>query len=1319
MGHSNSASGQVRDEAAKQAAKSETTPASKQRRKGSDAKPSPNDRALIDSSLIVVGIGASAGGLEALRNMLAQCKPDPRIAYVVAQHMSPERESMLQEILQPRTELTIAFSADSQALKGGRVYIIPPGMDAKFDRGHLLLVASGGGDGSIGPRPSVNRPFESMAREFGNRCVGVILSGTGSDGSKGLEAIRDAGGVRIVQDPETAQYAGMPQSAISTGTAESVISPERIGPLLGELTSRGEELEHPVSEESVPQEVISRISQQMNRTVQMDLDLYKRSTVLRRVDRRMNELRIKTIDSYADHLANDPNEARMLAKELSIGVTSFFRDPTAFDGLRQHLIKLVNSLPSDQVFRAWVPACSTGEEAYSLAILLAEVFAQLKRQPNWSIFATDVNEVSINHARLGAYPVESLNLIPAELRNKYLDVEDDRCVVQKHLRREMVFARHNILSDPPFSRLHCITCRNLLIYLKPSAQRHVLSMLHYSLVPGGLLMLGQAESTDAYRELFEPADQRARIYERTARAATVRFPGRPVSVDTLPDRKTQEPIGDSSRSAPLPRRQVEQDTRSILCDQYAPPTIVVDRDDHIIHFVGDLAPFVNLPRGPADWLVADLVRAPMNVEVRTLLHRARRNEGPSQGDRYTFEVNGTNRWVRPVAFRSASSGVELVMLAFEVSDIPKTDAAGSTEGAGGQPVVDELQRELADTREHLQSVIEEVETSNEELQTLNEELQSSNEELQSTNEELQTSNEELQSANEELSNVNEELADKTLELDRARTDLVNVKDSMTIGLLVLDANLAATEFNQKLQEHLEDPDSIYAGCNVAGLRWAYPLQGLVDNCLRILDDEAPFDTVVSPKDGLYLRLSFAPFLRATRVEGVVITLEDVSQDKLHEAALKQSESLFRVMFESAASGMLRLDTQERIQQANAVVGELLEITTTDLVDVKLSRYVHPEDLPLYRATLQSLLRGSEPHGQFEARLSAQGQHWNWCNFSAAATLGPDDQITGLVMQIQDISLRRNRQQKLINEYTQLRVLHALMRRVASRTDTEKLLELVLADLSVVFPEHRISILQRESPSSFGVSHCQTPKHWRSTKGRSVDFSGGGRYIRELMQHQILRIEAADDTRVPIAMQKDMQDQGVGSWLDVVTLSGERIHGILRVESREGVQWTDADTDLLQGVADVLSIAERDRIASQRTEHGFEILTGRMSRLEQSLDQLNPALLATDADGQIEFINQSARTLLQVEPAQAVGKAFFKLVDFCGERVDDRLPHPLQECLQHGTTADIPDNAHLIVRNDQGPAVSGHALPLTNQAGTLHGALLVMQAVHQQSETYSS
>lgn len=707
--------------------------------------------------VILVGIGSSAGGLEALKELVASLPTEQNLSYVVAQHLSPTHTSLLQELLRPETELGVGALKDATIPLPNTIYVTPPNQDVVYANGMLRLNQP---QASVGPKPSVDLFLKSLAENHGDNTVAIILSGTGTDGAAGVRAVKAAGGAVLVQDPQLAKYDGMPRAAIQTSCADLVLAAGKMGEVLSGIAEAPANMRLPVQEDEVSGSY-AKIASGVKRHTGFDLTHYKFATVNRRLIRRMSLHKSTSFDDYAELLRSDREEAQQMVKDVLISVTSFFRDEEAFDILRRQLRKLVAERASDDVIRIWIAGCATGEEAYSMAIMMSEAVREHGRGPEFLIFATDLDAPAVNFARNGAYPEASVEQLPKQLVETYFEHSGKVYQVRKFLRQNMVFAVQNLIEDPPFSRMDLISCRNLLIYLNRPVQRRLLEVFHYALKPNGLLFLGKSESIELHKELFADLDKKAKLYKRQAAGGSNSY--------SLRTRSPQRPsVTEEARQTGGHRSQDYQSAAfqlvNALADQLCPPAVVISDDDDAMHFVGELKPFLRFPRGPAELKIFDLVHEPIRGELRALIHRARREHSRQQGTVFSVEIDGDKRSFTPTVNTMSVDKKAVVVLYFEPAAKPAFEAVSSEAGDRDSLIIDELERELATTRQHLQTVVDELETSNEALLSQFEELQSANEELQSTNEELQTSNEELQSTNEELLTVNDELQREQLRL---------------------------------------------------------------------------------------------------------------------------------------------------------------------------------------------------------------------------------------------------------------------------------------------------------------------------------------------------------------------------------------------------------------------------------------------------------------------------------------------------------------------------------------------------------------------------
>jgi two-component system CheB/CheR fusion protein len=691
---------------------------------------------------------------------------------------------MLVTLLARETPLRVAQVVDGMRPEPNVIYVTPARSNVVYEKGLLHLSAA---TRPATPKPSIDDFFVSLAGELGEHAVGIVLSGTGSDGARGIRAIRAAGGITFAQDHATAKYSGMPTAAFETGCVDYVLPPDQIAERLGKLDETAPADHVPL----FPPEADStfdRICTLVRTRAGLDLHLYKESTVQRRIRRRMVATECATLESYERTLKARPNEVERLANELLISVTSFFRDPDAFAAMGVAIDGLLARKRPQDPLRVWVPGCATGEEAYSIAILVAEAMAKSGHLHRIQIFATDLDARALARARRGIYSAQDLAPLPDALLLKYFVESGERYQVAKSLREMLVFSTHNLTEDPPFLKLDLISCRNVLIYLRPQVQGRVLEMLNVALVSGGLLFLGKSEAVYQHEHLFKPVDDKARIYVRVDGAVTT---PRTTAEFTPRERRLAQ------ASAPAERQTIGERVLAAIQDVLLPPAVVVDERLELKHVFGDVSPFVRVGAGEAQLNLNALAAKDLRIDIRSMVMKVQRN--PSAPVIHTVHPRSHPRPIRlaVLGLPAEISQTPLFLVAFQslAREKPETGPQPSAlEDRDAQIVA--LEEQLVATREHLQTVIEELETSNEELQSLNEELQSANEELQSANEELETTNEELQSTNEELSTVNEELETKTHELIALNNDLENVKDSLAYGLVVVDAALRVVLFNR-------------------------------------------------------------------------------------------------------------------------------------------------------------------------------------------------------------------------------------------------------------------------------------------------------------------------------------------------------------------------------------------------------------------------------------------------------------------------------------------------------------------------------------------
>jgi two-component system, chemotaxis family, CheB/CheR fusion protein len=866
------------------------------------AVPAGEKKVQKNRSFPIIGLGASAGGLEALEQFLKHVPGECGLGFVVVQHLDPTHKGMLVELLQRNTSMEVLQIKDRMKVEPNRVYVIPPNRDLSILNGvlHLLEPAA-----PRGLRLPIDFFFRSLADDRQERSIGVILSGMGSDGTLGLRAIKEKAGAVFVQTPASAKFDSMPRMAIDAGLADVVAPAEELPRKIIDYLQHVPLLvrqDRPIAEKD--QSALEKIILLLRGQSGHDFSLYKKSTISRRVERRMGLHQIARIADYVRYLRENSQESDLLFKELLIGVTSFFRDPGVWDQLKNKIIpNFLATRPGGGVLRAWTAGCSTGEEAYSLAIVFKEALGKIKPPKNFSlqIFATDLDKDAIDKARAGVYPPNiGADVSEKRLREFFVAEENGSYRVRKEIREMIIFAPQNLVMHPPFTKLDFVTCRNLLIYLDTDLQKKLMPLFHYSLNPGGILLLGSAETIGTATDLFTPLESKSRIYRRldTSRQANlVEFPS------AFSRTRANVAATAAAPAAPIsPAPNLQSLADQLLLQRYSPAAVLVTNEGDILYVSGKTGKYLEPAAGKANWNLFAMSREGLGNALSEAFHQAVRKKIVITLKNVKVGTNENAQTVditvQPVTGPDALRG--MVMVVF--TDVAKLSTA-KPPGASERTTLHHarlgaMARELRQAHEDLQVTRDEMQSSQEELKSTNEELQSMNEELQSTNEELTTSKEEMQSMNEELQTVNHELQSKVDELYRASNDMKNLLNSTDIATLFLDDALLVRRFTTQTTKIIKlIPGDV--GRPITDIVTTLDYPRLAKDAHQVLKTLAFVEKQISAPRGHWYTVRIMPYrTQDNRIDGVVITFADITVAKNLEAALRKAQSDLEKRFTS-------------------------------------------------------------------------------------------------------------------------------------------------------------------------------------------------------------------------------------------------------------------------------------------------------------------------------------------------------------------------------------------------------------------------------------
>ncbi|SDM23711.1 two-component system, chemotaxis family, CheB/CheR fusion protein [Catalinimonas alkaloidigena] len=840
--------------------------------------PAEVDNAPRQDELYTVAIGASAGGLEAINAFFEKVPADSGLCFVLIQHLSPDYKSMMPELLSKHTVLPIHKISDGDQLQANVIYAIPADHNITIKDGVFQLERRN-------DTKSLNLPInlfmKSLAEDQGGRAIGVVLSGTGSDATLGFEALKQHGGMVIAQDPVSAAFDGMPRSAIATGLVDFILHPSRMADtIINYIRKSAVELPDlaPHSEEDEIHTILSLILQRTG----MDFHQYKKTTIVRRVERRMNLQNIRSRESYIQYLRNDPYEIDLLSADMLINVTSFFRDANAYEVLNEKVIEpLVRDHEGARELRFWIAGCSTGQEAYSVTMLLLEAIRKYGKKVPLKIFATDVDQRALDVASKGEYPESIESEIPAALLVRYFQKQEHHFQVNKELRERIIFAKHDLTKDPPFNSIHLISCRNMLIYIEPDAQEKILSFIHFALVEKGFLFLGPSENLGNYNRVFDEVSGKHKLYQNTSSAQTINLP----KLRPFEHRRIHPAVAKPSHAlTSFAEPRILDNFKDMLLEDMVSPTAIIDEQNNVVHLAGEAERFIKLPKKQLSLNILKMVDEQLYVAVSNVISKTRINKGKITSPLLEYEVEAGQKTLVSVVGKSYTeplSRTRYSILSFiEAPLMERSDeVVNNTQFNLEQTAhILRLEEDLKETKEFLQA-------ANEELETSNEELQATNEELMAANEELQSSNEELQSVNEELYTVNNEYQEKLLEMTDLNDDLNNFIQSTHIPTLFLDLNYNIRRFTDEIRPLIKVTPSD-EGRYVGDFTHLFQQLNLIQVAEQVIDNFHSVEQEVTTTQGDVYQMRAMPYKTSKKeVRGVVFTFIELTRQKKTERDL--------------------------------------------------------------------------------------------------------------------------------------------------------------------------------------------------------------------------------------------------------------------------------------------------------------------------------------------------------------------------------------------------------------------------------------------------